>query len=77
LSSRRISQKGNIAKYPAYVAQDYVSSDVTIVGEMCGRMSAPQFESPQCIRICARITRKYALITGIVHRYIIKGFELY
>ena len=40
-------------------------------------VSAPQFESPRCIRICARITHKYTQNTRMVHRYIIKGFELY
>ena len=38
---------------------------------------APHFESPKCIRTCVRITHKYAQITRIVHRYIIKGSELY
>ena len=40
-------------------------------------LSAPQFESPQCIRICAMITQKYTLITGMIHKYILKGSELY
>ena len=40
-------------------------------------LSAPQFESPRCIRICSKITHKYAQNTRMVHRYIIKGSELY
>jgi hypothetical protein len=48
-----------------------------VIGVFGHKLLVPQFESPQCIRICARITHKYVLIIGMNHRYIIKGFKIY
>jgi hypothetical protein len=53
-------------------SQEYGNLD-----DVRGTLSTPQFVSPQYIRICARITHKYTLIIGMVHRYIIKGSKLY
>ena len=49
---------GQIMGHPLSILVDLGSS----------HMSALQIESPQCIHIYTRITHKYALITGMVHR---------